>query len=62
MSRYSKETIAAKFEWEGDDALEWFEPSEVPFIAEDLWRRAWSARSSYEEVMHEIHEWLESDG
>lgn len=59
MSRYDKETIRAKFEWEGSDAIEWFEPHEVPEEVQDLWRDALVAQQLYNTELARIYDWLD---
>jgi len=61
MSRYDKETLRAKIEWEGGDGITWFEPSEVPFELETLWQDALNAHYLLESLMTEIMEALEDD-
>jgi hypothetical protein len=61
MSRYDKETIRAKIEWEGQDGIEWFTPSEVPEELEGLWNRALIAKDIFDGLMDAIMEELEYD-
>lgn len=60
MSRYDKETIAAKFEWEGSDAIEWFDPTEVPEEVQDLWQDALNLLFDYKAELNGIYDWLYS--
>lgn len=59
MSRYSKETIAAKFEWEGSDAIEWFEATEVPEEIRETWALALTYREFYNSYLAQIYDWLD---
>ena len=61
MSKYDKETIAAKFEWEGSDGIEWFDPTEVPEEVQDLWEDVLNLRSAYNAGLDRIYEWLDND-
>lgn len=59
--RYDKETIRAKFEWEGSDAIEWFEPSEVPEEIRETWTNALCYREHYNTYLAVIYDWLDDD-
>jgi len=61
VTRYDKETLRSKIEWEGDEGITWFKSSEVPFELEDLWRDALNAHYLLESLMTEIMEALEDD-
>lgn len=58
--RYDKEAIAAKFEWEGSDAIEWFEPHEVPEEVQALWANALAVQQVYNGFLADIYDWLEA--
>jgi hypothetical protein len=55
MSRYDRETIKAKLEWEGDDGVEWFKPEEVPEDLEDLWQDLLHAKRLYDSLLDELN-------
>jgi hypothetical protein len=61
MSRYDKETIRAKLEWEGSDGIEWFEPSEVPLEMKYVWDLARCFKRLYDSCLAEIYDWLEDE-
>lgn len=59
MTRYSRETLRSKIEWEGDDGITWFRPDEVPEELEILWEEALLAKARFEDVMDIIMEELD---
>ena len=60
---YSLEDIADKAEWEGglDEALEWFDPEEVPVEIRQLWRAARDLKKQLDGVLDDINFWLPED-
>jgi hypothetical protein len=60
MSEYTYEDIAAKAEWEGglDDALDWFQPEEVPEDIRTKWHLAKVAKKVLEDLLDQIGEYL----
>lgn len=61
MSRYTKEDVWSKVDWEGGlpEGLEWFEPEEVPEEIEDLWREAQQGWARLDEILYNINIFLE---
>lgn len=59
--RYTRQEVWSKVDWEGGlpEALEWFEPSEVPEEIEDLWREAQGAWARLDEILFSINIFLE---
>ena len=59
--RYDKEAIRSKLEWEGDEGITWFKPSQVPKHLEELWSDALEARTLFNDLMDLILTELEDD-
>lgn len=55
--------IAAKAEWEGglDEALDWFEPDEVPEEIRDAWREAKALKQQLAAKLERIGTFLPED-
>ena len=60
---YSKEDILAKADWEGglDEALDWFDSTEVPEPVREMWIVARSIKEFFQFVLEAIGSWLESE-
>lgn len=48
-----------KIEWEGDDGIDWFDPSEVPEDLEDLWKDTQDAKDKFDSLFAELYRELE---
>jgi hypothetical protein len=59
--RYDRETLRSKIEWEGDEGITWFKPSEVPEELEELWSKALEARVLFDDLMEQITAELEDE-
>lgn len=54
MSRFDRETIRAKIEWEGEDGVDWFQADEVPEDLQALWQDMKDAKQDFEDLMDQV--------